>query len=51
MKSSHTLQVVDAVKAPRKQNSAPVFQALFLLRKALAQQAGALFMLQTPEST
>ena len=43
------LQVMDAVKVPRKQNTAPVFQALFLLREASAQQAGALFMLQTPQ--
>ncbi len=35
------LQVVDAVKAPRKQNGAPVFQALFLLREVSTKQVRA----------
>ncbi len=30
--------MVDAVKAPRKQNSAPIFQALFLLREVSTKQ-------------
>ena len=44
----NALQVVDAVKAPRKQNGAPVFQALFLLREVSTKQVRAPAHLVTP---